>query len=140
MVQLCLCFFDIYKPTDKNLTIIDECACPHQTWILECSVIALSEERSLTWTGSAFDCKQSNNEILLLPNDDMSRPRTCNNGSIVAHSFRFESNTDINTFTYTSQLNVKINSNIAGKNITCLFDENNTSSLVSSITVSQKGK
>ena len=124
------------------MAIIDECVCPHQTWILECSVTALSEERSLTWTGSAFDCKQSNNEILLLPkfNDDMSIPRTCNNGSIVAHSFRFEPDTN-NTFTYTSQLNVKINSNIAGKNaMICQFDENNTLSSINSITVSQKGK
>ena len=115
--------------------------CPHQTWILECSVTALSQWRSLAWIGSAFDCKQSNDEILLLPNDDiMSRPRTCNNGSIVVQSFRFDPDTN-NTFTYTSQLNVKINSNIAGKNITCVFDENNyTSSHISSITVSQKGK
>ena len=69
----------------------------------------------------------------------------CNDGSIAAHSLKIQNNSNMNSITHTSRLNVKINPNISGKNITCLFDENNASPAsesltVSSITITQEGK
>ena len=66
------------------------------------------------WTGSAFDCPASNNEIYVLP----SRNRflsigVCSNGAIVANVISVEENI------YTSQVNVTVTSEIVGKTIEC---------------------
>ena len=64
------------------------------------------------WTGSAFDCLHTGNEIFFL-----SHSRTgaaiCNNGAIVANVISVEERN------YTSQLNVTVTSDIAGKTIEC---------------------
>jgi hypothetical protein len=95
------------------------------------------------WTGAAFDCKNSNNMIVLVQRPssnstgDTSIQQECNDGSIVAHSFRVDNISDV--IYYTSRLNVKINPNIAGKNISCLLDDGTILSPIGSITVTQKG-
>lgn len=131
-------FWYLHEPTEKNLTTIDECACPHQTWILECNVRALSPGSSVVWNGSAFDRKNSNDTIVLLPRP--SSTGVCNDGSIVAHSFRVDTDTSNTTYNYTSRLNVRISPSIAGKYITCSFDNGTRVSLIGSIIVTQKGK
>jgi hypothetical protein len=82
--------------------------------------------------------------ITLLPRPfstgDTPIQEMCNNGSIVAHSFRVDNMSDINIIYYTSRLYVKINPSIAGKNVTCLFEEGILSPInIGSITVTQKG-
>ena len=94
------------------------------------------------WTGTAFDCQSANNQIILFPNrfqnGSAGVQEKCNGGAIVAHQLRVDSN--MNTTTYTSQLDVKLNSNIVGKNITCLFDEDTLSTIIGSIILIQNGK
>ena len=67
------------------------------------------------WTGSAFNCYRYNNEIVLFNSRfDTGTYGTCNNGAIVGRSLSVDGNN------YTSQLNVTITPDIAGKTIECL--------------------
>ena len=67
------------------------------------------------WTGSAFDCP-INYKFIVLPHSHFlynGISVSCNNGSIVARSLSVEGNN------YTSQLNVTVTPDIAGKTIQC---------------------
>ena len=75
------------------------------------------------WKGSAFDCMQSMNEIVLIHSSFESNINSssvaagkCNNGSIHAHSVRVEDNY------YTSQLNLTVTANMIGKTVECVYD------------------
>ena len=86
------------------------CVCPGDTLTYECTVTG----GILTiWTGTAFECPSINNEILLLHDTYGSVSGSCNNGDIVARSLSAEGNN------YTSQLNVTITPETAGKTIEC---------------------
>ena len=96
---------------------MNKCVCPGDKVIYRCTI--QGEETGATiWTGSAFrGCQQD--EILLqhslfLPT---SGPiGTCNNEDIVGHSLGVQGNN------YTSQLNVTVTQDTAGKTITCAYD------------------
>jgi hypothetical protein len=66
------------------------------------------EREYILWTGSAFNCPSTNNYILLSLYD-IGTGRTCNNGAIVGRILSIEGNS------YTSQLNVTITPDTAGK-------------------------
>jgi hypothetical protein len=85
------------------------CVCPGDTLTYECTV-----ERGVAtvWTGSAID----HNNIVLLHSHDRGVYRYCNNGTIVARG-HIEGN-----YSYTSQLNVTITPDTAGKTIECARD------------------
>lgn len=71
------------------------------------------------WTGTAFSCNDGSNEIALLHSRYASSNGAvgvCNNGVIVARSLRVEDGY------YTSQLNVSVTADIAGKTVVCLHD------------------
>ena len=92
------------------------CACPGDTLTYECTVVGAG---ATIWTGSAFNCSASNYTILLIHNffslakGDYG---SCNNGDIVGQSLSVEGNN------YTSQLNVTVISDTAGRTIECLHD------------------
>ena len=72
------------------------------------------ESGGTIWTGSAFnyDC-----EIILLHSRfDTGTSGICNNGAIVGRSLSIEGNS------YTSQLNVTVTHDTAGKTIECASD------------------
>ena len=101
----------------KKINIIDAvpisgCVCPGDTLSYECTVVSHSTERGATiWTGSAFNCY----EILLFHHRfNIGTNRTCNNGAIVARIISVEGNN------YTSQLNITVTPDTAGKTIECL--------------------
>ena len=74
---------------------------------------------STVWSGSAFDCSSANNEIVLLHVRflcEIYNYDTCSYGVIVARSLSTEGNN------YTSQLNVTVTPNTAGRAITCFYD------------------
>ena len=70
------------------------------------------------WTGTAFDCSDRNDQIVLLHSRFMFGGTfdTCNNRAIVVRSLGVEDSY------YTSQLNVTISSALNGRNITCISD------------------
>ena len=69
------------------------------------------------WRGTALNCPSD--EIVLLHRrftESDGAIRSCNNGATVAQSLSVQDNL------YTSQLNVTIVPNVAGKSIICLYD------------------
>jgi hypothetical protein len=97
---------------------VNECVCPGDKLTYTCTVQG-SDTGATIWTGTAFlgGCQQ--NEILLLHRQFMSTggsTRTCNNGAIVGQSLGVQGNS------YTSQLNVTITPETAGKTIMCAYD------------------
>ena len=93
-----------------------------------------TQRGSTVWNGTHFDCPNSNNAITLLHNRFLSESGNCNNGSIEAKSLRVDENT------YTSQINITINSNILGQTITCQYYDNIMTSTIGSIKLTQEGK
>ena len=93
---------------------VSGCVCPGDILMYECTVT----ERGVTiWTGSAFNCSSSNNEIAFLHSRfNVGTYDTCNNGAIVAMGLAAEGNN------YTSQLNVTVTPDTAGKTVMCVGD------------------
>ena len=82
---------------------------------------------STVWTGTAFNCSSSNNDILLLHSHFSSTEGgygSCNNGAIVGRSLGVEGNY------YTSQLNVTVTTDVAGKTVECFYDDGRTATLL----------
>ena len=89
---------------------------------LQCSSANGSAVGSIAWSGSAFDCDSEGNEILFQLAGSNNGIRTCNNGTIVGWIL----STNFLNETFTSMLNVSINSSLIGKNIICSYIENMT--------------
>ena len=88
------------------------CSCLGDTLTFECTVMG---ELGTVWSGSAFNCANSENEIFLLKNS-LGLPnniKTCNNGAISGQVTRSEDGF------YISQLSVIISPNLIGKTINC---------------------
>ena len=93
---------------------VNECVCPGDKLTYRCTVQG-SLTGATVWSGTAFSgCLQ--NEILLPHHPTGGSFGTCNNGAIVGQSLGVQGNN------YTSQLNVTITPETAGKTITCAYD------------------
>ena len=94
-----------------------ECVRPGDTLTYDCTVTGQPGGFTV-WTGSAFDCLS--NEISL-PHNRYTLAEgafgVCNNGAIVAKSLSVEANN------YTSQFNVTVTTDIAGKTIECVRND-----------------
>jgi hypothetical protein len=93
------------------------CVCPGEKLIYLCTVQG-SGTGATIWNGTAFSgCLQN---VILLQDHQFTRlggsTGTCNNGAIVGQSLGIQGNN------YTSQLNVTITPETAGKTITCAYD------------------
>jgi hypothetical protein len=86
---------------------------------------------AIIWTGSAFDCTSTNNEIIIFLSSRFSTGNieTCNNGAIVGRSLSIEGNH------YTSQLNVTITPDTAGTAIGCFHDNGSQVNHIYSLTI-----
>ena len=96
---------------------MNKCVCPGDKLIYGCTVQGTANGATI-WTGTAFSgCRQ--NVILLQHHHFISTRGTigiCNNGDIVGQSLGVQGSN------YTSQLNVTITQETAGKTITCVYD------------------
>ena len=136
----------VVTSAEENLSylhITSGCICPDHTLTLECAV-ALTRSDQLqggktVWKGTAFKCPNANNEITLLHNQfptDDGIYGACNNNSIMGRSLQVV----VDSHTYTSQLNVTINSDIRGQDIICQYDEDTrVISTVGSIKLIKRG-
>ena len=101
------------------------CVCPGDTLTYECT--STGGYGGLTiWTGTAFECSYWYTYILLFHHRFTSVNGTydsCNNGVIVARSLSVEGNN------YTSQLNVTVTPDTAGKTVECLSNNGTSSTL-----------
>ena len=75
------------------------------------------------WTGTAIALNCPYNEIVLFHYHFTETYQACNNGAIVARSLPVEGNN------YTSQLNVTVTHDIAGKTIKCFYDTRKRSTI-----------
>ena len=92
------------------------CVCPGDNLIFRCTALATADDVTI-WKGTAIDCRDGNNIIVLIHSRFISpggTSRDCNNGAIVARSIGLEDRQ------YTSQLNVTVTNEMAGKTIICL--------------------
>ena len=106
------------------------CACLGDTLTYKCTVVG---GVSTVWTGTAFHCATWNNEIVLLHSRFNYQYRTRNNGSILARGISTEGNN------YTSQLNVTVTPDTAGKTVMCLGDNGRESTIHLSLTIPTTG-
>ena len=91
-----------------------ECACSGDILTYECTVVGEPSGGTI-WRGTVFDCPLG--EITLLHNRFANGTfGLCNEGAIVARSLSVEGNN------YTSQLNVTVTHDVAGKTIECIRD------------------
>ena len=95
------------------------------TFIYNCSVVG---EGQTVWTGSAFDCPDKNDSIILrhsefLTYNSSSTAGTCNNGTIFGEAISVEGDC------FTSRLLIFATSGLDGKYITCIH-ENGSSELI----------
>ena len=88
-----------------------QCACTSETLNFTCTIVGSGVTQ---WDGTAFDCTNTANEILLLhdnyPNDANGR---CNGGQITGKSLSVENNC------YTSLLSVSTSAALNNKSIRC---------------------
>ena len=113
---------------------MNKCVCPGDKLIYRCTVQGNINGATI-WTGTAFSgCQQ--NEILLqhsLFTSTGGSTGTCNNRDIVGQSLGVQGNN------YTSQLNITITQDTAGKIIACAYDtltSDQTQDRIKSTTVS----
>ena len=114
-----------------NAVLTSGCACPGDTLTYECTVVDRYSTQVTIWTGSALNC-----EIKLFHQRFTSANgtfRVCNNGAIVAQSLSVEGNI------YTSQLNVTVTPDTAGKTIMCLYDNRRSTAIQFSTVIPTKG-
>jgi hypothetical protein len=108
---------------DSEFVALSDCACPGHSQLFECRVVG---EGATIWKGTAFECANTDNEIVLLhAHSSSSSPLQCNDGAIEGRI------TDIGTFnnTYTSQLSVAVSSELEGMSISCIHDSSSDGSI-----------
>ena len=92
------------------------CACPGEVLTYTC--IAVGPGRTV-WTGSAFDCPSSQNQIVFRHSEFESQSvKRCTDGYVVGKPL-FDNNG-----TFTSQLNVTINAGQSNKVVQCRATSN----------------
>ena len=96
---------------------VNQCVCPGDQLIYRCTVQGSNTGGTL-WTGTAFSGCQQN--AIFLQHHQFTPTGgpigSCNNGAIVGQSLGVQGNN------YTSQLNVTITPETAGKTIMCSYD------------------
>ena len=90
----------------------NNCSCLGDTLTFECTV--LSGQVTL-WTGDAFDCSSTSNEIYL---HNSSHNDTCNKKMIIGRIIQVEQNF------YISQLSVRVSYDLIGKMVQCISISN----------------
>ena len=96
---------------------------------LECSIL---ENRTVAtvFRGSAFNCSESRDEIILLHTEE-NPTKSCNDGLIFGYT-KPRRNGD---WLHTTVLNVNLTSDIIGSTITCSYDNGTTEEVIGNYTL-----
>lgn len=109
------------------------CTCPGSIVIYECTLMGSSDGFTV-WQGTALNC--TGNEITLVHSRFTSGEGAfgeCNNGAISAQSIRVKNGH------YISQVSVRINSEVLGRDIRCLSDDTTTTEIGYSMIIATTG-
>ena len=101
--------------------MISDCTCQGFNQVYECRVVG---EGATIWRGTALECSEAGNEIVLF--QSTTAQGECNNGAIVGRVIRAENNS------YTSQLTVTVNTEMIGRNISCIHDNGVSANVIGS--------
>ena len=101
--------------SDYQFTAINDCTCPGYDSLYQCTVTG---GIATIWKGTIVNCRSADNEVILLHNTNFTslRAESCNNGAITGRAIRVENST------YTSQLIVRISTEMNGSTIDCAHD------------------
>ena len=108
---------------NSELVITNDCTCLGCNQIYECQVLG---EGATFWKGTAFDCLVTNNEIILFHSINSTSQRECNNGAVTGHLIHADNNL------YTSQLTVRVSSEMIGRSISCIHDSGGATNAIGS--------
>ena len=101
------------------------CVCPEYGQLsYECSVTGEPGVGTTIWRGSAIQCPQDGNQ-LVLRHHFFTGVRSCNDGSVIAQGIGVENNS-----CYASQLNVTVDYNLDNKTVECLHDNGTTTAVI----------
>ena len=101
--------------------------CPGDTLTYECTVVG-DGGGIIVWMGEFFSCPNGKREIELLHSDFTSgqarvyNTQTCNDGNVMGRIIRASAENGV----FTSQLNVTLTSDTAGRSIVCAHDNGTT--------------
>ena len=106
---------------DSQLTQTSGCVCAGHSVTFTCSIVG---EGNTIWNGTTFNCPSgnsvSNNQIFLCHSAFATMASgMCNDGAIVGEAV----SVDLEITRYTSRLNVTVNSDVVGRNISCIYDD-----------------
>lgn len=94
-----------------------QCACPGSVLTFNCTTVGLG---TTLWTGSAFECRNSADQIILrnsqFASGGIDASGSCNNGDIVAQAV------NVDGTCHTSQLNVTVSSGLNQTSIECKYN------------------
>ena len=99
--------------------------------MFDCSIAGAG---STVWTGSAFDCTSSNNDITLLhsrfnESKYLLEAPSCNGGDI------WVQNISVNEHIYTSKISVNVSTHLFETNIRCLYDDGLNVTIIKNFTI-----
>ena len=138
MIHQCFNHFDAGSAVAEdesinNFLVVNStiCTCEGYRLVYECTVDRDSGMMYVytVWTGTAFDCPATNNEINFLsgiPNEDNL---SCNDGAISGHVITADNDS------YTSQLSILVTPEVIGSNISCFIDGTTGTILIGSTTL-----
>ena len=95
----------------------------------ECTILG---EGATLWKGGAFNCPETDNEIVLLHSINSTVQRDCNDGEITGRVIHTKSNN------YTSQLTVNLSSKVTDSDITCAYDSGEEIIVIGSLNITGK--
>ena len=103
---------------NPELIKVTGCTCPGNDVLFKCTTIG---EGFTLWLGTAFDCSEIQNEIILQNRNfgdggySASQIQSCNAGAIYAHDFLAQDNC------YTSHLTITFSIGLDGQNVMCVY-------------------
>ena len=99
-----------------------QCTCTGFNLTYECIIMSdiNSTGGATVWTGTAFDCPATENQLTFLHIRDrfIDAYRGCNGGAITGHGLRIEENR------YTSQVNIIVDRHMDRRSVECFYQKN----------------
>ena len=103
---------DIVAGTNE-LVKINGCMCEGSHQVYDCTV---ARESATIWTGTAFNCPATNNEIIFQHGANGAVNASCNEGAVSGYIIR------ANDSSYTSRLSIFVTPEVNGSRVSCFSD------------------
>ena len=105
------------------------CTCPGFILTYECTIMDDRASGATVWTGTAFDCPDTENKLIFLHSRFTITYRGCNGGAISGSGIRTQENR------YTSQVNITVDSDMDGGSVECFHENDMGKTLVNNFSI-----